>query len=114
MNDRAIVNPEVFEGLREIMEDDFSDIVAAFHNQAQEMWPQAATALAAEEYAVVERIAHGLKGSALSLGAEQLSDILESLERAAREANLPLIQAQHETADARLVETIEWVTTAMA
>lgn len=114
MTDREIVNTEVFETLRDIMEDEFPAVVDAFCTQANDNWPNAASALAAGEHEMLQRIAHGLKGSALSLGAEQLSDTLEALERAARSENLALSREQHSIADAKLAATLEWVNAAMA
>ena len=114
MTERAIVNAEVFETLRDIMEDEFPAVVDAFCTQARDSWPAAANALAAGEHETLERIAHGLKGSALSLGAEQLSDTLEALERAARNQDVAMTNEQHPIAEAQLAATLEWVSSSMA
>lgn len=114
MNDRNIVNAEVFETLQEVMEDEFSLVVDAFYAQAKDLWPEAAVALQSGEHEALERIAHGLKGSALSLGAEQLSDTLEALERAARAEDAAATQEQHDAANQCLSATLEWVSSAMA
>lgn len=96
------------------MEDDFSMVVDAFCSQAQDVWPEAADAVATGELEVLERLAHGLKGSALSLGAEQLSDTLEALEIAARQRDAEQSRAHHEAAQTRLTETLDWVAAKMA
>ena len=96
------------------MEDEFASVVDAFCSQAQEVWPQAAAALADGEHESLERIAHAMKGSALSLGAEPLSETLQALEQAARGEDVALTREQHQLAQARLDETLSWVQSAMA
>ncbi|MEM1436876.1 MAG: Hpt domain-containing protein, partial [Pseudomonadota bacterium] len=74
---------EVLEGLRDVMEEDFDDLLNDYLTQCDELWRETCAHFAAGDMALLRRSAHTFKGSCLSIGAEPLMQQMKALEAAA-------------------------------
>ncbi len=101
------IDTATLEVLQEVMEDEFAEVLQAFIVQAEHDWPAAKEALVADDLDSLSRSAHSLKGSALSLGAGPLSELLESLEHEARSGNQAVCSGLHARADDCMARTLD-------
>ncbi len=101
------IDEATLEVLKEVMEDEFSEVLDAFIQQAENDWPLASEALASADLESLSRSAHSLKGSALSLGAGPLSELLETLEQEAKAGNQSVCSGLHAQTDACMHETLD-------
>lgn len=75
---------------RRICEDTLGDIAQKFLSNLEERLDRLADAVERKEGAVVELLAHSLKGSASNLGASQIAKLSRELEEAASAGDLVL------------------------
>lgn len=101
------IDETTLETLKEVMEDEFAEVLSAFLQQAENDWPQAATALAGADLESLSRSAHSIKGSALSLGAGPLSALLESLEHEAKAGNAQACADVHAQTEQCMQQTLQ-------
>lgn len=101
------IDETTLEVLKEVMEDEFGEVLDAFIHQAENDWPLASQALASADLESLSRSAHSLKGSALSLGAGPLSELLETLEQEAKAGNQSVCSGLHAQTDACMHQTLE-------
>jgi HPt (histidine-containing phosphotransfer) domain-containing protein len=94
-----VIDRGVLNDIRDLMEDDFADLVHRFILDAEDLLLQIARGLAEGNLAVIYRAAHTLKSSAASLGATSLSEHAKHLEALARSETL--VGADAELADAQ-------------
>ncbi|MEM1436372.1 MAG: Hpt domain-containing protein [Pseudomonadota bacterium] len=100
------IDETTLEVLQEVMEDEFPEVLQAFIVQAENDWPAAKIALDAADLEGLSRSAHSLKGSALSLGAGPLSELLETLEHEARAGNQDVCSGLHARAEDCMTATL--------
>jgi HPt (histidine-containing phosphotransfer) domain-containing protein len=94
-----VIDRGVLNDIRDLMEDDFPDLVHRFILDAEDLLAQIAGGLAEGDPALIYRPAHTLKSSAASLGATILSEHAKHLEAMARAETL--VGADAELADAK-------------
>lgn len=92
-----VIDHGVLNDVRDLMEDDFADLVHRFILDAEDLLRQISRGLADGDPALVYRAAHTLKSSAASLGAMRLSEHAKQLEALGRAETL-------DGADATLVD----------
>ena len=91
-----IIDLDVLNELKEIMEDDFDELIEIFIVDGQKQLDDLASALDASTVLDIRRIAHTLKGSSANLGANALSEECKVLEHNAAEDNLNGANEQYE------------------
>lgn len=74
---------EVLAGLREVMEEDFDDLLNDYLTQCDELWRETCDFFEAGDMVQLQRSAHTFKGSCLSIGAGPLMEQMKALEAAA-------------------------------
>jgi HPt (histidine-containing phosphotransfer) domain-containing protein len=75
-----IINEDVLNDLKEIMEDDFNELISIFISDGVEQIKELDTAVHLKNHADIKRIAHTLKGSCANIGAFKLSETCKQLE----------------------------------
>jgi len=84
------LNLTMIEELKELMEEDFPELVYTYIHDAENRLSHIETALVTNDHNELREQAHGLKGSSSNLGAEKLSAISFELETAGRTQQLEL------------------------
>jgi HPt (histidine-containing phosphotransfer) domain-containing protein len=80
-----VLDPSVLDGLREACDDDMiAEIVGLFVADVPQRLSTLTAAIAATSAARVSREAHGLKNSAIAVGAMRMALICDAIEQAAR------------------------------
>ncbi len=91
-----IIDLDVLNELKEIMEDDFDELIETFIADGQKQLDALRVAIDASIVPDIRRIAHTLKGSSANLGANALSETCKVLEHDAAEDNLGDVNKQYE------------------
>lgn len=78
-----VLNQELLEELRMIMEDDFSSLMETFLTESARQYDEAKVAWSAGDMDALRRSAHTLKGSCGNIGAVALQGSCETLETTA-------------------------------
>ena len=82
------IDLETLNELKEIMEDEFDELVTVFINDGIKQIENLKQAIEASEAENVRRIAHTLKGSSSNLGISGLSELSQTLEYKAADNQL--------------------------
>ena len=85
---KGVLDGQVLSELREVMEDEFEELVATYLGNAPDLVGQLAQAAGRRDLEAMVIPAHSLKSSSANLGAMQLSEVARSIETAAREGRL--------------------------
>ncbi|MCC6136174.1 MAG: Hpt domain-containing protein [Gammaproteobacteria bacterium] len=80
-----LLDDEIIAELREVMEEEFADLISAFLNDLPVQLDSLQVAITAGVAADVYQIAHKLKSSCGSIGAAQLAERVRQLEQAGRQ-----------------------------
>ena len=80
-----LLDAEIIAELREVMEDEFADLIGTFLNDLPVQLDSLQAAIDQGSAADLYRIAHKLKSSCGSLGAMQLAERVRQLEQAGRQ-----------------------------
>lgn len=83
-----LLDAEIIAELREVMEEEFADLIGTFLDDLPVQLDSLQTAIAEGSAADLYRIAHKLKSSCGSLGAMQLAERVRQLEQAGRQNTL--------------------------
>lgn len=83
--DNEIINHEQFEDMRDLLEEDFADLVQTYIIDSQQRIKLLHTAQAANDNNSGFETAHALKGASANLGATQLVALSGKLQEACRE-----------------------------
>ena len=86
-----VINLEMLEELKEIMEEEFPSLLETFVVEAARQYEEAKSAWDAQDMEVLRRAAHSLKGSSGNVGAEDLQAICADLEHSARDEQADVI-----------------------
>ncbi len=78
------INFEMVDELRELMEDDFPELIEIFLDDSDNRVSALKQAIEQSDATAIRDEAHGLKGSCSNLGADKLSDISFELETMGR------------------------------
>lgn len=81
-----LLDSEMLNELKEIMEDDFSSLLETFLVESEKQYKAVQAAWQNQNMDELRRAAHTLKGSCGNIGAMPLRDICEGLEHDARDA----------------------------
>lgn len=96
--DEEIINHEQFEDMRDLLEEDFADLIQVYFADSQQRVSTLKVALQEQNNANGFEIAHALKGASANLGATQVMRLSSQLQERCREQRIS------EQAD--LIETI--------
>lgn len=92
-----IINDEQFDDMRDLLEEDFVDLIQMYLNDSQHRITDLRSAQQKDDNANGYEIAHALKGASANLGATQLMHLSGQLQEACRERlisdNAELIEA---------------------
>lgn len=95
--DGEIINDEQFDDMRDLLEEDFVDLIQVYLNDSQQRITDLRSAQQKDDNANGYEIAHALKGASANLGATQLMHLSGQLQEACRERligdNAELIEA---------------------
>lgn len=87
-NFEPVLDEETLVELRELMLDDFGQLLDVFFRDSLDRMANIDRALAANDTERVRQTAHSLKGSSANIGAKQLSARCQLLEDAGRDGDL--------------------------
>lgn len=77
-----------FEMLRDVMDDDFSDLLAVYIQDSDDRMPRMQSALSSQNPAALGELAHSFKGASSNIGAFLLADLCLTLETATQSDQL--------------------------
>ena len=97
-NNDEIVNTEQFEDMRDLLEEDFADLVQVYFTDAQQRIIKLRQAQQEADNANGYELAHALKGASANLGTTQLMNLSSQLQELCREQRI----SEH----AKLIEEI--------
>ena len=80
-----IINDEQFDDLRDLLEEDFVDLIQVYFTDSQQRIADLRSAQQKDDNANGYEIAHALKGASANLGATQLMYLSGQLQEACRE-----------------------------
>lgn len=83
-----VINDEQFEEMRDLLEEDFADLVQTFITDSKQRISLLRSAQEADDNANGFEAAHALKGASANLGATQLLTLSGQLQEACRERNI--------------------------
>lgn len=83
--DDEIINDEQFEDMRELLEEDFTDLIEVYFTDSHERIVKLRRAQQDEDNANGYELAHALKGASANLGATRLTRLSSQLQEACRE-----------------------------
>ena len=87
-NNDEIVNTEQFEDMRDLLEEDFADLVQVYFTDAQQRIAKLRQAQQEEDNANGYELAHALKGASANLGTTQLMNLSSQLQELCREQRI--------------------------
>lgn len=82
--DAGIIDQEQFEDMRDLLEEDFADLVQMYITDSEKRVLDLSAALQADDNANGFEIAHALKGASANLGTTQLMTLSSQLQEACR------------------------------
>ena len=92
-----IINDEQFDDMRDLLEEDFVDLIQVYFTDSQQRITDLRNAQQKDDNANGYELAHALKGASANLGATQLMHLSGQLQEACRERligdNAELIEA---------------------
>ena len=97
-----ILNQELLEELRMVMEEEFPSLMATFLSESARQFEEARDAWAASDLELLRRSAHTLKGSCGNVGAQALQDTCATLEASAKAGDTSVIDELMDTVAAQL------------
>ena len=80
-----IINDEQFDDMRDLLEEDFVDLIQVYFTDSQQRIADLRSAQQKDDNANGYEIAHALKGASANLGATQLMHLSGQLQEACRE-----------------------------
>ena len=80
-----LIDDEIIAELREVMEEEFADLIGSFLHDLPVQLDLIQEAIAQRDAAELYRIAHKFKSSCGSLGAMRLAELVRRLEQAGRQ-----------------------------
>ena len=83
--DDEIINTEQFEDMRDLLEEDFVDLIQVYFTDSQQRIADLRNAQQKGDNANGYEVAHALKGASVNLGATQLTRLSGQLQEACRE-----------------------------
>lgn len=83
--DDEIINDEQFEDMRELLEEDFTDLIEVYFTDSHERIAKLRRAQQDEDNANGYELAHALKSASANLGATRLTRLSSQLQEACRE-----------------------------
>ena len=83
--DDEIINAEQFDDMRDLLEEDFVDLIQVYFTDSQQRITDLRGAQQRDDNANGYEIAHALKGASANLGATQLMHLSGQLQEACRE-----------------------------
>ena len=101
-----IINDEQFDDMRDLLEEDFVDLIQVYFTDSQQRITDLRDAQQKDDNANGYEIAHALKGASANLGATQLMHLSGQLQEACRE-HLISEQAQLIEAVAAALQRVE-------
>ena len=87
-NNDEVVNTEQFEDMRDLLEEDFADLVQVYFTDAQQRIIKLRQAQQEEDNANGYELAHALKGASANLGTTQLMNLSSQLQELCREQRI--------------------------
>ena len=79
---------DAFDMLKEVMEEEFTDLLCVYIEDADERLPQIRSALNQGDAATLRELAHSFKGASGNIAASSLSELCFTLETAAKNNQL--------------------------
>ncbi|UXD89425.1 Hpt domain-containing protein [Thalassolituus hydrocarboniclasticus] len=81
-------DPESLDMLREVMDDEFSDLMRVYIDDSRQRLPLLTQALQQQDARQLRELAHSFKGASSNVSANALAQLCFQLEMAAREGQL--------------------------
>ena len=91
MQKSKTLDTEILNSLKEIMEDDFVELLPAYFTSSEQILIDLTVAQANQDFETMQSNAHSLKSSSASLGAMHLSSLAEALEQQCK--NMIVVEA---------------------
>lgn len=99
-----ILNVDMLEELKSIMEEDFPSLLQTFLVESEKQFRQAKDAWRTQDFELLRRAAHSLKGSCGNIGAETLQATCADLEYKTKENVLVVVPDLLDAAETQLAE----------
>ena len=77
----AALDYEIINDLKELLEDDFNDIIDIYINSTTDILKEMHLANSTNNYSTIQRLAHSLKSSSENVGAIQISTLSKEIEQ---------------------------------
>ena len=87
-NDDEIINDEQFDDMRELLEEDFVDLIQVYFTDSHERIVKLRRAQQEDDNANGYELAHALKGASANLGTTQLMNLSSQLQELCREQRI--------------------------
>lgn len=88
MSAAALVDLEAFDVLKEVMEDEFKDLVQLYITDSEKRFSDLDQALDNHDVEQIKQLAHSFKGASANLAATDLAELCFNLERMGTENKL--------------------------
>ena len=88
------VNASVFDEVREVMGDDFNELLSAYVSSMNDILQKLPQSCHDSDLQEAQRMAHSMKSASANIGAERLSTMARQLENQTRKGNLEQAQSQ--------------------
>jgi HPt (histidine-containing phosphotransfer) domain-containing protein len=80
MNDDRVIDEALLDGIRDIMDDAFPELIESFVEETSALFQEILQAAEVADHDRVSRLAHSIKSSSATIGALRLSKSARSLE----------------------------------
>jgi histidine phosphotransfer protein HptB len=110
MNDEVPVNREMLSELRELLADNFNELIDRYFSDSKARFTTLEQATSSLDFKVIQYEAHGIKGSSRNMGANRLASILERVEQLGatqQPQDLSVLFAQAKIEFARVISDLE-------
>lgn len=87
-SENSPIDAGTINDLRDLMEDDFDELVESYLEDAEKLIERLRTGVTATDAGEIEHAAHALKSSSANMGAMALSEHAKELERLGREGTV--------------------------
>lgn len=103
----VVIDTALLEELRDVMDDEFVELVNAFESDTRHRFGLLEQAIAVEDSESLRTTAHSMKGGAMGMGAVGLSRRFRGLELRGRECSFRDIDVELENAKRSFDETLD-------
>lgn len=106
-SEQILIDKTIFNTLKELMEDDFQDLIESYKEDAQKLLQDLKASSVEADLNVMVRAAHTLKSSSNNIGATTLADVALDIETLGKDGNFKQASALIPPLESLLVQTLK-------